>query len=67
MKAGDRERVVAAAAAAAAVVAAAATEEEDRGGKRTKCWGDVQFNLFLSGVGVQVEFYMRRTSIIPVW
>ncbi len=65
MKAGDnRERVVVAVAAA---VAAAAAEEEDCGGKRTKVWGDVQFYLFLSGVVVQVEFYMRRTSIIPVW
>ena len=62
VKAGDRERVV-----AVAAVAAAAAEEEDCGGKRTKFWGDVQFNLFLSGVGVQVEFYIRRTSIIPVW
>jgi hypothetical protein len=42
-KAGDyRER---------AVVAAAA-EKEDCGGKRTKVWGDVQFYLFLSSVGV---------------
>ena len=45
-KAGDnRERAVAVAAAAAAA------DEEDCGGKMTKVWGDVQFNLFLS-VGV---------------
>ena len=33
-------------------VVAAAAEKEDCGGKRTKVWGDVQFYLFLSGVGV---------------
>jgi hypothetical protein len=49
-------------------VVAAAADEEDCGGKMTKVSGDVQFNLFCRcGWVFQVEFYMRRTSIIPVW
>ena len=66
VKAGDnRERAVAVAVVA---VVAAATDEEDCGGKMTKVSGDVQFNLFCRcGWVFQVEFYMRRTSIIPVW
>ena len=69
VKAGDnREREVTVAVVVAAAAAAAAADEEDCGGKMTKVSGDVQFNLFCRcGWVVQVEFYMRRTSIIPVW
>ena len=67
VKASDnRERAVAVAVVVAA--AAAAADEEDCGGKMTKVSGDVQFNLFCwCGWVFQVEFYMRRTSILPVW
>ena len=51
----------------AAAAAAVAAKEKDCGGKMTKVWGVVKFNLFLLVWVFQVEFCMHRTSIIPVW